>query len=87
MDVSHIGEGSVSSAIHFARKLIIISQPVVMATNAWAAFRAFTFFHRSTTLCDAVDVTFKNRKEKQLTLHTGQNQETIILSCSLRNQL
>ena len=30
-------------------------------------FRAFAFFHRSTTLRDAVDVTFKNRLRKKKT--------------------
>ena len=79
MDVSHIGEGGVSSAIHFTGKTIISSQLMIMATDSWAAFRAFAFFHRSTTLSDAVDVTFKNRKEKQFTLHTGWNQETMII--------
>ena len=34
MDVSHIGEGSVSSAIHFTGKPIISSQLMVMATDS-----------------------------------------------------
>ena len=35
---------------------------MVMATRA---FWAFAFFHRSTTLCEAVDVIFMNRKQKK----------------------